>query len=84
MGLAAFGDGKVESARGVMRGARRTGTTPAASIHFGDATGGVAIHYNDPSGENPANVAYVKAQFSVANTNGSNTTSTTRFPEPAA
>jgi len=33
-------------------------------------TGGVAVYYNDNGGgENPLNQAYLRAQFSYANTN---------------
>ncbi len=41
-------------------------------ILLGIVEGGVAIYYNDNGGgENPANQAYLRAQFSQANTNGS-------------
>jgi len=40
-------------------------------IPFGTATGGIMIYYNDNGmGENPANQAYLKAQYSDTNTNG--------------
>lgn len=42
----------------------------APGIPFGQAEGGIMIYYNDNGGgENPANQAYLKAQFSYANTN---------------
>ena len=48
-----------------------TGFARAASVPLGTASGGVGVYYNDNGGgENPANVAYLHAQFSYANTNG--------------
>ncbi len=47
------------------------GSGMAATIPFGITNGGIGIHYNNNGGgENPANVAYIKAQFSGTNTNG--------------
>jgi hypothetical protein len=43
----------------------------AATVHFGDAVGGVAIHYNSTGGPSLANISWVKAQYAPANTNGS-------------
>ena len=47
------------------------GTAGAASIPLGTAVGGVAVHYNSTGGELPTNQAYLKAQFSATNANGS-------------
>src|SRR5262245_39661541 len=47
------------------------GSARAVSVPLGSASGGVGVYYNDNGGgENPANVAYLHAQFSYANTNG--------------
>jgi hypothetical protein len=44
----------------------------AVTIPLGTASGGAGVYYNDNgSGENPVNVAYLRAHFSYANTNGS-------------
>jgi hypothetical protein len=44
----------------------------AVTIPLGTASGGAGVYYNDNAGgENPANVAYLRAHFSYANTNGS-------------
>ena len=40
------------------------------TVPLGAATGGVAVNYNTTGGEVPSNQAYVRAQFSVTNTNG--------------
>src|SRR5262244_2191132 len=44
---------------------------PGATIPFGAGNGGVAVYYNNNGGgENPANIAWLQAQFSVSNING--------------
>src|SRR5262249_36422482 len=46
------------------------GSARAATIHLGDATGGVAVHFNSTGPTTLGNVSYVKAEFSEPNTNG--------------
>ncbi len=41
------------------------------TVHLGDANGVVGIYYNSTGGEVPTNQAYLRAQFSPTNTNGS-------------
>src|SRR5262245_46244601 len=42
------------------------------TVPLGTASGGIGVYYNDNGGgENALNAAYVRAQFSYANTNGS-------------
>jgi len=43
----------------------------ATAVPLGTANGGVSVYYNNNAGgENPANQAYLRAQFSYGNTNG--------------
>ncbi len=48
------------------------GASPAqgATVHLGDATGGIAVHFNTTGGPSLANVSYAKATFTETNTNG--------------